>query len=100
MSWNNFKESTTLIEVKGRPPKDGPTSEQRNLDKQDAGERNAIDGKFGEGKRKYGFDRIRARLAQTSESAITLQLLAMNLERRLRVLFCFIFAYCSAVERS
>ncbi|MNO15761.1 hypothetical protein D3C76_54300 [compost metagenome] len=45
---------------------------------------------FGEVKRKYGLDRIRARLAQTSESVITLQLLVMNLERRLRVLFCFI----------
>ncbi|MCK9905292.1 IS5 family transposase, partial [Frankia sp. Cpl3] len=76
----------------GRPPKDGQTSEQRNLVKQDAGERNAIEGKFGEGKRKYGLGRIRARLAQTSESVITLQLLVMNLEHRLRVLFCFIFA--------
>ncbi|NTZ20804.1 IS5 family transposase [Paenibacillus sp. JMULE4] len=133
ISWDNFNESTTLIEAiekyrsrmgcypavvqadqiyrtrenrnfckqhgirlsgpaLGRPPKDGQTNEQRHLAKQDAGERNAIEGKFGEGKRKYGLDRIRARLAQTSESVITLQLLVMNLERRLRVLFCFIFS--------
>lgn len=76
----------------GRPRKDGSTSEQRNRDKQDTGERNAIEGKFGEGKRKYGLGRIRARLVQTSLSAITLQLLVMNLERRLRVLFCLLFA--------
>jgi IS5 family transposase len=134
LSWDNFNESTTLIEAieqyrkrmgyypavvqadqiyrtrenrsfckqhgirlsgpaLGRPPKDGQTNEQRQITKQDAGERNAIEGKFGEGKRKYGLDRIRARLAQTSESVITLQLLVMNLERRLRVLFCLIFTF-------
>jgi IS5 family transposase len=134
MSWDNFNESTTLIEAieqyrrrmgyypavvqadqiyrtrenrsfckqhgirlsgpaLGRPPKDGQTIEQRQITKLDAGERNAIEGKFGEGKRKYGLGRIRARLAQTSESVITLQLLVMNLERRLRVLFRLIFAF-------
>lgn len=134
LSWDNFNESTTLIEAieqyrkrmgyypkvvqadqiyrtrenrnfckqhdirlsgpaLGRPSKDGQTSEQRKVTKQDAGERNAIEGKFGEGKRKYGLGRIRARLAQTSESVITLQLLVMNLERRLRVLFCLIFTF-------
>jgi hypothetical protein len=134
MSWDNFNESTTLIEsienyrrrlgyypavvqadqiyrtrenrnfckqhgirlsgpTLGRPSKDSQPNEQRQLARQDAGERNAIEGKFGEGKRKYGLDRIRARLAQTSESVITLQLLVMNLERRLRVLFCLVFAF-------
>jgi len=134
LSWDNFNESTTLIEVikqyvrrmgyypavvqadqiyrtrenrnfckqygirlsgpaLGRPPKDGRASEQRQVTKQDAGERNAIEGKFGEGKRKYGLDRIRARLTKTSESVITLQLLVMNLERRLRVLFFLIFTF-------
>jgi IS5 family transposase len=132
LSWDNFNESTTLIETieqyrrrmgyypavvqadqiyrtrenrsfckqhgirlsgpaLGRPPKEGPTNEQRRITKQDAGERNAIEGKFGEGKRKYGLDRIRARLAQTSESVITMQLLVMNLERRLRLLFSLFF---------
>lgn len=75
----------------GRPRKDAqPGAEQRSL-RQDAAERNAIEGKFGEGKRKYGLGRIRARLAQTSESVITLQLLVMNLERRLRALFFLFF---------
>lgn len=77
----------------GRPSKDSQLNEQRQLAKQDAGERNAIEGKFGEGKRKYGLGCIRVPLAQTSESVITLQLLVMNLERRLRVLFCLIFAF-------
>ncbi|QCT03680.1 transposase [Paenibacillus algicola] len=132
LSWDNFNESTTLIDViekyrkrmgfypavvqadqiyrtrenrsfckqhgirlrgpaLGRKPKNGPTSEEKQVLKQDTGERNAIEGKFGEGKRKYGLGCIRARLAKTSESVITLQLLVMNLERRLRVLFFLIF---------
>jgi len=79
----------------GRKPKNGPTSEDKQVLKQDIGERNAIEGKFGEGKRKYGLGCIRARLAMTSKSVITLQLLVMNLERRLRVLFCLIFTMLS-----
>lgn len=79
----------------GRKPKNGPSSEEKQVAKQDTGERNAIEGKFGEGKRKYGLGCIRARLAKTSESVITLQLLVMNLERRLRVLFCLIFTMLS-----
>lgn len=134
LSWDNFNESTTLIEAVeqyqsrfgcypavvqadqiyrtrenrkyckqhgirlsgpalGRPPKEGPTPAQKQITKHDAGERNAIEGKFGEGKRKYGLGCIRARLEQTSESVITLQLLVMNLERRLRVLFWLIFVF-------
>lgn len=76
----------------GRKPKNGPSSEDKQDVKQDTGE---IEGKFGEGKRKYGLGCIRAHLAKTSESVITLQLLVMNLERRLRVLFCLIFAMLS-----
>lgn len=79
----------------GRKPKNGPTSEEKQVAQLDTGERNAIEGKFGEGKRKYGLGCIRARLAKTSESVIMLQLLVMNLERRLRVLFCLIFTLLS-----
>ncbi len=71
----------------GRPVQGEEAAEQRRVAKQDASERNAIEGKFGEGKRKYGLGRIRACLAKTSETVIALQLLVMNLERRLRGLF-------------
>ncbi len=43
--------------------------------------------KFGEGKRKYGLNRIADKLKETSESVIMLQFLVMNLEHKLRVLF-------------
>jgi hypothetical protein len=42
----------------GRKPKNGPSSEERQVAKQDTGERNAIEGKFGEGKCKYRLDFI------------------------------------------
>lgn len=77
----------------GRPSKRDEAAEQRRLGKQDAGDRNAIEGKFGEGKRKYGLGRIRARLAATSETVIALQFLVMNLERKLRVLFAFCWSW-------
>lgn len=74
----------------GRPPKHEPT-DQKRLIKQEAAERNAIEGKFGEGKRSYGLGLIRACLQETSESVIALQFLVMNLEHRLRLLFYSFF---------
>jgi len=69
---------------------------EKRIERQDARERNAIEGKFGEGKRKYGLNRITAKLKETAESMIMLQFLVMNLEHKLRVLFaqilCLIFA--------
>lgn len=73
----------------GRPVQGEEATEQRRVARQDARKRNAIEGKFGEGKRTYGLGRIRACLAKTSETVIALQLLVMNLERRLRDLFAF-----------
>jgi len=63
--------------------------EQKHLERQDARERNAVEGKFGEGKRRYSLARIMARLKETAESVICLQFLVMNLEHRLRVIFFY-----------
>ncbi len=71
----------------GRPSK-AERAEQVKLERQDAAERNAIEGKFGEGKRLYGLGLIRTRLKSTSETIIAMPLLVMNLERRLRFLMC------------
>ena len=74
----------------GRPPKET----DKNVLKQertDASGRNAIEGKFGEGKMKYGLDRIMARLKGNSETVIAMSFLCMNISRRLRVLFCNFF---------
>lgn len=76
----------------GRPSKT-EQAEQKRVARSDSAERNAVEGKFGEGKRTYGLGLIRTHLRNTSETVIALQLLVMNLERRLRVLFCAIFAW-------
>ena len=56
------------------------------LEKSEAGERNAVEGKFGEGKRAYGLNRIFTRRQDTSETSIHLVFLVMNMEKRLRSL--------------
>ncbi len=72
----------------GRPPKDPALlSEQKRLECEEAGERNAIEGKFGEGKRRYGLGRVTTRLKETSETTIHLIFLVMNLQKILRDLF-------------
>jgi hypothetical protein len=74
----------------GRPTNDSEVlKEQRRQERQDAGIRNSVEGKFGEGKRTYGLGRIMARLRETSETVIAMQLLVMNLERRLRILLLY-----------
>lgn len=78
----------------GRPSKEDP-KENRDVAHQDMSERNAVEGKFGEGKQRYGLGLICARLKTTSETVIVLQLLVMNLETRLRVSLCsFFIIFC------
>jgi IS5 family transposase len=74
----------------GRPPKE-PDKKQRQLERSFEKIRNAVEGKFGEGKRRYQLGRIMARCQETSESVIMLQFLVMNLEKRLRVLLSQFF---------
>ena len=73
----------------GRPPKQ-ENKEQKRMAYQDACERNAIEGKFGEGKRIYGLGLIRARLKETSETTIALQILNLNISKALRDLYSFL----------
>jgi IS5 family transposase len=71
----------------GRPSKDEEVlKEQLRQERKDTGIRNAVEGKFGEGKRFYGMDLIMAHLPETSETVIAMKLLVMNLEKRLRLL--------------
>lgn len=73
----------------GRPPKDRTLyTEQKRQERLDAGERNAIEGKFGEAKRRYGLNRVMTRQAASSETTIAMIVLVMNLKKVLRDLFC------------
>jgi hypothetical protein len=56
---------------------------------QDSADRNAVEGKFGEGKHKYGLDRIMARIKESCETVISLIFLSMNINRRLRISLSF-----------
>ena len=72
----------------GRPPKDKMLyDEQRRLEHEEAGERNAIEGKFGEGKRRFSLGLVKTKLKATSETQIHLVFLMMNLQKILRDLF-------------
>ena len=51
----------------------------RGIERQDESTRIAVEGKFGEGKRRYSLDLIGTKLRATSESAIHLIFLVMNL---------------------
>jgi hypothetical protein len=77
----------------GRPPKVTDPAWKR-IERQDASARNAVEGKFGEGKTKYGLDRIMTRLQETSETTISMIFLCMNIKRRLRLLLSFFWIWC------
>lgn len=81
----------------GRPPKvTEANAHQLKADKQQARqdeiERNAVEGKFGQGKRRYSLNRIMTKLPHTSETAIMLSVLVMNLNRWLATIFFFHFS--------
>jgi hypothetical protein len=67
---------------------------QREIKKQvyqDEIARNAIEGKFGQGKRRFSLGRVMSKLARTSESAIWIIFLVMNLERWLKAILFWLF---------
>lgn len=69
----------------GRPPKDlSKRLAQREQSRRDELDRIPIEGKFGQGKRRFSLSRIMCKLARTSETAIAMIFLVMNLEKRLR----------------
>jgi len=80
----------------GRPPKQ--TEENwdkikalKKLARQDEIDRIAIEGKFGQGKRRYSLGRIMMKLHDTSKTAIVMSFLVMNLERWLKAIFLSLF---------
>jgi transposase, IS5 family len=74
----------------GRPPKT-ISKEAKKQARLDEAVRNCIEGKFGEGKRRFSLERIMTKLANTSETAIAISFLAMNLSAMLRQFFVFFY---------
>ena len=82
----------------GRPPKHvAPAVKARA--RRDELARILIEGKFGQGKRRFGPGRIMSKLASTSETAISLVFLVMNIERWLKAtLFLFFQVYRAVLK--
>jgi hypothetical protein len=78
----------------GRPPKDIEIKKEvKKQMRQDELDRIPIEGKFGQGKRRFSLSKIMCKLDRTSETAIAVAFLVMNLEKWLRsILFCFFSA--------
>jgi transposase, IS5 family len=80
----------------GRPPKQTEENKDKikalkNLARQDEIDRIAIEGKFGQGKRRYSLGRIMTKLNHTSKTAIVMSFLVMNLEKWLKATFLSLF---------
>ena len=77
----------------GRPPKhiDPKIKEQARQDELD---RIPIEGKFGQGKRRFSLSKIMSKLAKTSETAIAVTFLVMNIEKWLKATFFCLFFHC------
>lgn len=80
----------------GRPP--AQVSQQKKKQaKDDERIRNEIEGKFGQGKRRFSLNRVMAKLDKTSETAIAMTFLVMNLSRLLRQILSIFFCLFSTV---
>ena len=72
----------------------------RHQQRQDELDRIAIEGKFGQAKRRFTLDRVMAKLAETSEAVIMVSFIVMNLEKILSQVLLFIVYVCMLVWTS
>lgn len=79
----------------GRPREESELlKEQKKLQHQDEVDRIAIEGKFGQGKRRFSLARVMTKLAQTSEVSIMISFIVMNLEKILSGVLSFLLFVC------
>jgi hypothetical protein len=71
----------------GRPPA-FVSQQKKKQAKEDERVRNAIEGKFGVSKRRFSLNRVMAKLPNTSQTAIAITFLVINLSTLLRQVFC------------
>lgn len=85
----------------GRPHSDPTVQEQlKQQAKEDEAVRVVIEGKFGQGKRRFSLARVMAKLAPTAECAIAVTFLVLNLERALRALLMLLFCVFALVWKA
>jgi transposase, IS5 family len=77
----------------GRPPAN-VSKEKKKQAKEDERIRNSIEGKFGQAKRRFSLDRVMAKLANTSVTAIAITFLVMNLSTQIsRLFYAFLYLF-------
>ncbi len=69
------------------------------MEYEEAGERNAIEGKLRESKRRFSLGLVMTKLQTTSETQTHLVFLVMNLQKILRDLFILFFSICFFTKR-
>ncbi len=74
----------------GRPPLN-PELEVIRQQREDEKFRNAIEGKFGQAKRRFSLGRIMSKLSETAETSIAITFLVMNLQLLLKQFFLLFF---------
>src|SRR3989304_9894426 len=74
----------------GRPPAN-VSKEKKKQVLEDEKIRSSIEGKFGVSKRRFSLARVMTKLANTSETAMAITFLVMNLSTWLRQVFCVVF---------
>lgn len=89
----------------GRPPKQTEENRaereaQKRLARQDEGDRNIVEGKFGQAKRRFSLGRVMTKLADTSACAIAVTLLVVNLSKWLHIHFFAFFCLLVLTVRS
>jgi len=82
----------------GRPPQAVSRAEKRQAAADEA-IRNQVEGKFGQGKRRFGLGRVMAKLASTSAAQISLTFLVMNLDLALKRIFFSLVLLCHGWAR-
>ncbi|MBD2396059.1 IS5 family transposase, partial [Cyanobacterium aponinum FACHB-4101] len=138
LSWDNFNESTHLIEqvekyhqlmgyypatiyvdqiyrtrenrryckekgikMSGKPlgrPKKNVSNEEKKKSRENEKIRNRVEGKFGEGKRRYGLNKIMTKLPSTSMTVISLIFLVMNLSNLYRQVLLIFLCQFSGIK--
>jgi hypothetical protein len=85
----------------GRPKSDPELlAEDRRQFLDDQRQRNAVEGKIGQGKRRFGLGLIREKLPATQGSTIALNVLVMNLEKLLELLFVLVAIWMQLLTSS
>ena len=89
------------IRISGPPlgrPQANVSKEKKKQAKDDERIRNCIEGKFGQGKRRFSLGRVMAKLSHTSQTAIAISFLVMNLSTHLSRLFYAFFVNFSKLH--